>query len=62
MDLLGWFALVVFFYWLFRVSLTDVIGRKFLSDLHEASPVLLETGFWDIVLCVCVKPQPDLML
>ena len=30
----------------------DVMGRKFSSDLHGASPVLMETGFWDIVLCV----------
>ena len=28
------------------------MGRKFLSDLHRASPVLLETGFWNIVLYV----------
>ena len=28
------------------------MGRKFLSDLHGASLVLLETGFWDIVLYV----------
>ena len=28
------------------------MGRKFLSDLHGASPVLMETGFWDIILCV----------
>ena len=28
------------------------MGRKFLSDLHGASPVLLETGFWDIILYV----------
>ena len=51
MDLLGWFWLVVFFAWWFGVS-ADVMGRKFLSDLHGASPVLLETGFWDIVLYV----------
>ena len=52
MDLFGWFWLVVLFTWWFGVS-TDVMGRKFLSDLHGASPVLLETGFWDIVLYVC---------
>ena len=52
MDFLGWFGLVVFFSWWFRVSLVDVMGRKFLSDLHGTSPVLLETGFWDIILCV----------
>ena len=51
MDFLGWFSLVVFFAWWFGVSV-DVMGRKFLSDLHGASPVLLETGFWDIVLYV----------
>ena len=51
MDLFGWFWLVVFFTWWFGVS-TDGLGRKFLSDLHGASPVLLETGFWDIVLYV----------
>ena len=28
------------------------MGRKFLSDLHGASPVLMKTGCWDIVLCV----------
>ena len=28
------------------------MGRKFLSDLHWTSPVLLEPGFWDIVLYV----------
>ena len=26
--------------------------RKFLSDLHGPSPILLEIGCWDIVLCV----------
>ena len=52
MDFLGWFGLVVFFSWWSRVSSADVIGRKFLSDLNGASPVLLETGFWDIFLCV----------
>ena len=52
MDFLGWFWLVVFFSWWFEVSLADGMGRKFLSDLHGDSPVLLETGFWDIVLYV----------
>ena len=51
MDLLGWFWLVVFFAWWFGVS-ADVMGRKFLSDLYGANPVLLETGFRDIVLYV----------
>ena len=51
MDLFGWFWLIVFFTWWFG-AWADGMGRKFLSDLHEASPVLLETGFWDIVLYV----------
>ena len=52
MDLLGWCGLVVLFSWWLRVSSVDVMGRKFSSYLHGASLVLLETGFWDIVLCV----------
>ena len=52
MDLLGCCGLVVLFSWWLRVSSADVMGRKFSSDLHGANLVLLETGFWDIVLCV----------
>ena len=52
MDLLGWFGVVVLFSWWFRVSLAGDMGRRFLSDLHGARPILLETGFWDIVLYV----------
>ena len=51
MDLFGWFWLVVFCTWWFGVSV-DGMGRKLLSDLHGASPVLLETGFWDFALYV----------
>ena len=51
MDFLGWFGLVVLFSWWLRVSSADGMGRKFLSDLHRASPILLEIGCWDIVLC-----------
>ena len=51
MDFFGWFWLVVFVTWWFGVS-ADGLGRKFLSDLNGASPVLLETGFWDIMLYV----------
>ena len=52
MDFLGWFGVVVFFSWWFRVSSASGMGRRFLSDLHGASPILLETRFWDIVLYV----------
>ena len=51
MDLFGWFGLVVFCSLWIR-ALASGMGRRFLSDLHEANPVLMETGFWDIVLCV----------
>ena len=51
MDFFGWFWLLVFFTRWFGVS-ADGMGRKFLSDLHGASPVLLETSFWNIFLYV----------
>ena len=51
MDLFCWFWLVFFFTRWFGVSV-DCMGRKFLSDLHGASLVLMETGFWNIVLYV----------
>ena len=53
MDLFGWFGLVVFFSRWIR-ALASGMGRRFLSDLHNASPVLLESGYWDIVLCIWV--------
>ena len=53
MDWVGWFGLVVFCSLWIRASVVG-IGRKFLSDLHGASPVLMEIGHWDIVLCVWV--------
>ena len=28
------------------------MGRRFLSDMHGASPILLEIGYWDVVLYV----------
>ena len=51
MDLFGWLELVVFFSLWIR-ALADGMGRKFLSDLHGASPILMEMGYWAIVLCV----------
>ena len=51
MDLFGWFWLVVFCTWWCGVSV-DGMGRKLLSDLHGASPVLFKTFFWDFVLYV----------
>ena len=51
MDLFGWFGLVVFCSLWIR-ALAGGMGRSFLSDLHGASPILLEIGYWDVVLCV----------
>ena len=52
MELFGWFGLVVFCSLWFRVSSADVMGRNILSDLHRANPVLMEIGYWDVVLYV----------
>ena len=38
--------------WWFRASATDGMGRKMLTELHGISPILMEMGCWDIVLCV----------
>ena len=51
MDLFGWFGLVVFCSLWIR-ALADGMGRKLLSDLHGASPILMEIGYRDIVLWV----------
>ena len=51
MDLFGWLWVVVFCTLWFGVS-GDSMGRKALSDLHGASPVLFETGFWDLVIYI----------
>ena len=51
MDLFGWFGLVVFCsLWIRAVA--SGMGRRFLSDLHRANSVLVESGYWDIFLCV----------
>ena len=51
MDLFGWLGLVVFCSWWIRAS-ADSMGRKFLTELNGASPILMEMGCWDIVLCI----------
>ena len=52
MDSFGWLGLVVLCSWWFRASSADGMGRKFMSELNEASPILMEMGCWDIVLRV----------
>ena len=42
---------MLFCTWWFRVSAYGM-GRKVLSDMHGASLVLFETGFWDLVMCI----------
>ena len=54
MDSLGWFKLVVLFPWWHRASSAVGMRRKFFSDLHDASPVLMEIGYLDVTLCVWV--------
>ena len=49
MDLFGWLGLGVFCSWWIRAS-TDSMGRKFLTELNEASPILMEIGFYNIIL------------
>ena len=51
MDLFGWLWVVVFCTLWFGVS-GDSMGRKLLSDMHGASLVLFETGFWDFVIYI----------
>ena len=52
MDLFGWLWLVVSYSWLLRASATDDMGRKMLTELHGASPIVLKMGCWEIILCI----------
>ena len=49
MDWFGWLGLVVLCSLWIRGS-TVGMGRKLLSELNGASPILMEMGYWDIVL------------
>ena len=51
MDLFCWIWLVLFCAWWLEVS-TVSMGRKMLSDVHRARPVLFETGFWDLMIYI----------
>ena len=44
---------MLFCTWLLGVS-GDSMGRKLLSDMHGASPVLFETSFWDVIIYIWV--------
>ena len=51
MNLFCWIWLVLFRAWWLGVSAVSM-GRKMLSDVHKASPVLFETGFWDLMIYI----------
>ena len=52
MDFFGWLWLVVLCSWLLRASTAHSMGRKILTDLERVSPILLEMGLWETVVCV----------
>ena len=52
MDLVGWLWLVVLCSWLLRASAANGMGRKMLTKLHGVSPILLEMGYWETILCI----------
>ena len=51
MDLLGWIWLILLCdCWLGVYAVN--MGRRLLFDVHRASPVLFETGFWDMMIYI----------
>ena len=52
MDLFGWLGLVVLCSWWLRASIADGMGRKMLTELNGISPISVEMGCWDIILCI----------
>ena len=53
MDSFCWLGLVVLCPLWLRAS-ADGMGRKLLSELNGTNPILMEMGYWDIVLYVWV--------
>ena len=52
MDFVGWVWLVVLCSCLIRASAADGMGRKILTELKGVSPILLEMGYWENIVCV----------
>ena len=52
MDFVGWLGLVVLCSWLLKASTANGMGRKMLTELHGVSPILLEMGCWETILCI----------
>ena len=49
MDLFGWILLLSLCdCWMGGYALH--MGRRLLLDVHRASPVLIETGYWDVII------------
>ena len=51
MDFLGWIWVILFCDCWLGVSAVSM-GRRLLFDVHRASPVLFETGFWDMMIYI----------
>ena len=51
-DCVGWLWLVVLCSQLIRASAANGMGRKVLTNLERVSPILLEMGCWETVVCV----------
>ena len=51
MELFCWIWLVLFCAWWLGVSAVSM-GRRILSDVHRASPVLFEIGFWSLMIYI----------
>ena len=49
--------MVLFCAWWLGVS-ADGMGRKVLSDMNWVSPVLFETGFWDLMIYISGPSGP----
>ena len=43
---------MVLCFWLIRKSAADGMGRKILTDLKGVSPILLEMGCWETIVCI----------
>ena len=52
MDCVGWLWLEVLCSRLIRASAANGMGRKVLTDLKRVSPILLEMGCWETIVCV----------
>ena len=52
MDFFGWLWAMALCSWLVRASAMNSMGRNVLNDLERVSPIMLEMGLWEIVVCV----------